>query len=79
MSNMCIQVEFLAGATIRTAITDAKEKAISLKVAYITFNFNGVKISVSPHAYLYDIEERWNDILSSGESFWCVNSFGAVW
>ena len=78
MSNMCIQVEFLAGATIRTAITEAKEKAISLKVAYITFDFNGVKISVSPHAYLYNIEERWDEILSSGESFWCVNSLGAV-
>lgn len=78
MSNMCIQVEFLAGTTIRTAIIEAKEKAISLDVAYITFSFNGVKISVSPHAYVYNIEEQWNEILASGVSFWCVSSSGAI-
>lgn len=74
MSNMCISVEFLVGTTIRTAITEAKEKAISLNVAYIMFSFNGVKISVSSRAYLYDIEERWDEVLSSGKSFWCVSS-----
>lgn len=78
MSSMCIPVEFLAGTTISTAIREAKEKAITFKVAYITFSFNGVQISVSQHAYVYDIEEQWNEILASGKSFWCVSSFGTV-
>ena len=76
MSNMCISVEFLPGTTIKTALKEAKEKAIKLDVAYIIFSFNGVEINVSQYANLYNIDDEWREILASGESFWCVKSFG---
>lgn len=46
MSNITIEVEFLAGTSIEQAIQEAKEKAIFWDVAYVEFNFNGVRISV---------------------------------
>lgn len=50
MSNMCINVEFLAGTSILEAVTEAKEKAINLNIAYIKFKFNCASFSIGPHA-----------------------------
>lgn len=44
-SNMSVKVEFLAGTTIEQCLDEAKEKAIVWNVAYVTFDFNGVKVS----------------------------------
>lgn len=44
-SNISIKVEFLAGTSITQCLDEAKEKAILWDVAYVKFDFNGVKVS----------------------------------
>lgn len=46
-SNMSFEVEFLAGTKLEDALDEAKEKAILWNLAYVTFDFNGVKVSCS--------------------------------
>lgn len=53
MSKMSIRVSFTAGVSLREALTEAKEKAKKLGVAFIEFSFNGASFAVSPQA---DIE-----------------------
>ena len=45
-SNICLEVSFLAGTDIRAAIEEAKIKALEWDVAYVTFKFNGVSVSI---------------------------------
>ena len=52
MSNMTLECEFVAGTDIGTAIAEAKVKARHLRVAYMTFNLNGVSVSIGPNADL---------------------------
>ena len=54
MSKMTIKVGFLAGVSLNEALTEAKEKAEKLDVAYVEFNFSGVRFAVSPQA---DVEK----------------------
>lgn len=53
-SNMVLNVEFLAGTSLEDALKEAKEKAIELNLAYVTFDFNGIGFSVRQNG---DIEE----------------------
>jgi len=45
-----LSVSFLAGTSIREAVTQAKELAEKLNISYVHFNFNGVSLSISPDA-----------------------------
>lgn len=49
-NNMCIHVEFLAGTDITQAIEEAKQKARHWDVAYVKFDFNGVRFSIGQDA-----------------------------
>lgn len=60
MSNISIGVEFLAGTDITQAIDEAKQKARQWDVAYVTFSFNGVKMSVGPNANIANGVERFH-------------------
>lgn len=60
-SNMKVAVEFLAGTSFITAIEQAKQKAQEWNVAFVKFDFNGRKISVSQHADLEKLAEDWKD------------------
>jgi len=53
MSKMSIKVSFTVGVSLREALTEAREKAEKLGVAFIEFSFNGAFFAVSPQA---DIE-----------------------
>lgn len=55
MSNMTINVEFLAGTNVRDAVTEAKQKAEELGVAYVVFNFNGVRFSIGSGCGIDDV------------------------
>lgn len=44
-SNMSIDVEFLAGTSITDCLEEAKFKAKLWNLAYVKFNFNGIKVS----------------------------------
>ena len=50
MSKITIKVDFLAGTDLKDAITEAKQKACFWDVAYVKFNFNGTRFSVSQRA-----------------------------
>ena len=46
MSHMTIEVEFLGGTDIKTAIREAKELATKLDISYVCFDFNGTSFSI---------------------------------
>lgn len=50
LSTMAIEVSFLAGTDLVEAAHEAKIKARLFDVAFIHFNFNGVKFSIGRHA-----------------------------
>ena len=53
-SNIIITVEFLAGTDIKKAISEAKIKAETWDVAYVCFDFNGIRFSIGRNA---DVEK----------------------
>lgn len=54
MTSMGLSVEFLLGTSALEAVTEAKEKAKFLNVAYITFRLNKTSFNIGPCA---DIEK----------------------
>jgi len=59
MSNMVIEVEFLAGTSLMSALEEAQEKSISLDVSYIHFSFNGAKFYISRKTDVECIFAEW--------------------
>ena len=53
-SNMTIQVDFLSGTDIRDAIAEAKAFSAKMDIAYTTFKFNSISMSIGRYA---DVEE----------------------
>lgn len=70
MSNICIDIEFLVGTSIKDAIDEAKELGKKLDVAYVKFEFNSVRFSVRPYSeYCFeDVEKDFHEKLSNGEN-----------
>lgn len=62
-SNMQITVSFLAGTDIEDAITEAKIKAIMWNVAYVCFDFNGVRVSVRQNTDIEEAVEKYHEAL----------------
>lgn len=60
MSQMCVQVEFLAGAEVEKAILEAKQKAELWDVAYVKFDFNGASFSIGRNANVSDAVEEYH-------------------
>lgn len=50
MSSIAIKVEFLAGTDFADAVSEAKDKALKWDVAFVAFDFNGIKCSISRNA-----------------------------
>lgn len=59
-SNICINVEFLAGTSIEQAVIEAKDKAILWQVAYVKFDFNGVKMSIRSSSSVIEAVDRFH-------------------
>jgi hypothetical protein len=59
MSSLTIPVEIMAGADFESAVEDAKELAKRLEVAYVTFKFNGISVSVSQSASSFDMYKQY--------------------
>ena len=68
MSNMSVQVEFLAGTSFEDAVKEAKEKAILWDLAYVMFDFNGIHVSVRPTANVDDVMETYNNAFGESKS-----------
>lgn len=61
-SNMSINVEFLAGTTVEEAILEARLKAFYWDVAYVCFDFSGVKFCISKDAVVSEMLAKYEAI-----------------
>jgi len=59
-ASMCIEVEFLAGTDIESAVIEAKIKAEKWDVAYVKFKFNGASFSIGRNADVYNAVEEYH-------------------
>jgi len=59
MSNLSINVEVALGTSIEQAITEAKDLAQRMDLAFVKFNFNGVRMSVSRKADVSELAEEY--------------------
>lgn len=57
-SNMCLNVEFLAGTSLEDALAEAKNKACKFDLAYACFDFNGTSFSVRPNGDVENAIEK---------------------
>jgi hypothetical protein len=64
MSNLSINVDVLAGTSIEQAITEAKDLAQRMELAFVTFNFNGVHMSVGRGADVEGMSWRYGKALA---------------
>lgn len=71
MSNMTMNVEFIGGTSIHSAISDARSKAIMFDIAYIQFNFNDASFSVGKHCDVITAVQYWND--NPQKKHYCFN------
>jgi hypothetical protein len=68
MSNFSIEVEVLAGTSIEEAIAEAKDLAQRMDLAFVKFNFNGVRMSVSRDADVEGMSWKYGKALIRGEA-----------
>lgn len=68
MSNISMEIEFVAGTTIESAVTEAKQKVSEWNVGSIHFEFNGVKVYVGEDSDLSNIENKWHEVLKNKKS-----------
>lgn len=61
MSNITINVEFLAGTEVGDAIEEAKRNAEEWDVAYVCFKFNGTRFSIGRYACVGRCVEKYNE------------------
>lgn len=64
-SNICVNVEFLAGTSIEQAVNEAIQKSILWQVAYVKFNFNGVRMSIKQTTNLIEAVDKFHEALKS--------------
>ena len=67
MSNIIINVEFLAGTSIAQAVTEARSLAIKNDLAFVKFKFNGIPFSISKRADVDDCVKQYNDTFETSE------------
>jgi hypothetical protein len=63
MSSIKIKIEFTVGTNIKNAVREAGLLAKKINVAYVAFNFNGVRCNVSSMASSLSDEaimQKWN-------------------
>ena len=69
MSDIKLKVEFLAGTSFKQSLVEAKDLAVKLNVAYVTYNFNGIDVSIGQNASLnmalQDFEDNKKHIVHS--------------
>lgn len=61
--NMGVSVSFLAGTSIEDACTEARRFAISNNLAYVKFDFNGIKCSISQMCSVEKASEKFLEML----------------
>lgn len=61
--NMEVSVSFLAGTSIEDACTEARRFAITNNLAYVKFDFNGIKCSISQKCSVGKAAEKFLEAL----------------
>ena len=64
--NMEVNVSFLAGTSIEDACTEARRFAITNNLAYVKFDFNGIKCSISQRCSVDKACEKFLEALKAG-------------
>lgn len=59
MSNIIINVEFLAGTSVAQAVVEARTLAIQNDLAFVKFEFNGIPFSISQRADVDDCVKQY--------------------
>lgn len=59
MSNIIINVEFLAGTSVAQAVIEARSLAIRNDLAFVKFKFNGIPFSISQRADVDDCVKQY--------------------
>lgn len=65
MSNICLNIEFLAGTSIDKAAEEAIEFVNRLGIAYVQFDFNGVNCSIGRRATVSSVVETYREVMKS--------------
>ena len=71
MSNISLNVEFMAGTSIEDAIKEARLLAVRLHIAYVVFKFNGVSCSVSRNPNIDKLVKDYHSVIKSDLKFIC--------
>lgn len=66
---MEITVTFLAGTSIEDACTEARRFAIANNLAYVKFDFNGIKCSISQRCSVERASEKFMEALKTDSKF----------
>lgn len=74
MSNICLNIEFLPGTSIAQAAEEAIELVNRLGIAYVQFDFNGVKCSVGRNATVETTVEHYRDATKSKHKWIVCNA-----
>lgn len=59
MNSAIIKVEFLVGTDIRTAAREAARLATQLNLAYVSFKFNGTRVSLGRNCNPDEVAEAY--------------------
>lgn len=73
MSNVILHIELLAGTSITSAATEARTLARELDLAYVKFNFNGVKVSIGKHADVNKVEAKLHEAFQQEHQYFIEN------
>ena len=69
MSNFILNIEILAGTDIEDAIQEAKHKCNLFDLAYVSFKFNGISVSVGKEASVSKGAVRVMDAMRTGVGY----------
>ena len=73
MSVLQLEVEPLAGSTMKQCIEYSHDLCIKLNLAYVKFNFNGAKVSVGRNCNLEESLKEWESKCGCKVDYYCFN------
>lgn len=69
MSNFILKVEVLAGTDIADAVYEAKHKCEQLDLVFVSFDFNGISMSIGRNTDVLDAVESYHEGLRECTKF----------
>ncbi|QJR79625.1 hypothetical protein CA267_001840 [Alteromonas pelagimontana] len=69
MSNFTLELEAMAGTSIEDVISEAKDLAGRLGIAYVKFDFNGVSMSIRQRSDVKEAADKFREALRKSHKF----------